>query len=113
MRKEGKCKDKVGVGIETVGRALTKELWLVMPKLVPNLVKDDEILEGNGGFGTVYLFKFGLGQNNLGSICTNYKSTARILYDGCNMVKWKKRNERMKIYVTRGGFQKIIEDVIL
>ncbi|KAI3466149.1 hypothetical protein Pfo_022812 [Paulownia fortunei] len=59
MRREDKGQVKVGVGIEALWKALAKELKSVLPTIVPKLVKEAEILEGDGSFGTVYLFKFG------------------------------------------------------
>jgi hypothetical protein len=54
---------KVGVGLEVLWRALTKELRFVAQKAIPNLVKDVELIEGDGGLGSVLLFKFHDGQS--------------------------------------------------
>jgi hypothetical protein len=48
---------KVGVGLEVLWRALTKELRFVAQKAIPNLVKDVELIEGDGGLGSVLLFR--------------------------------------------------------
>ncbi|GMN66164.1 hypothetical protein TIFTF001_035232 [Ficus carica] len=50
---------KVGVGIERLWKALAKDLRFVIPKAIPSLVKQVEVVEGDGGLGTVFLFSFG------------------------------------------------------
>lgn len=62
MKREETGQVKVGVGIEVLWRALGKDLNSILPTIVPRLVKEAEILQGDGGFGTVYLFKFGPGE---------------------------------------------------
>lgn len=57
--KEEKSQTKVRVGIEALWRALAKEINFVLPKTIPNLVRNVEVIEGDGGFGTVYLINFG------------------------------------------------------
>ncbi|KAK6132631.1 hypothetical protein DH2020_033620 [Rehmannia glutinosa] len=57
MQEKGQV--KVNVGIDVLWRALAKDLKSILPTIVPKLVKEAEILEGDGGLGTVYLFKFG------------------------------------------------------
>ncbi|XP_059664532.1 phytohormone-binding protein-like [Cornus florida] len=59
MRKEVKTQAKVGVGVEAFWSALSKDLTFVLPKAIPNLVKDVQVIEGIGGLGTVMLFNFG------------------------------------------------------
>jgi hypothetical protein len=49
---------KVGVRLEVLWRALTKELRFVAPKAIPNLVRDAKLIEGDGGLGSVLPFKF-------------------------------------------------------
>lgn len=57
MTKELKTQTKVSVGIEVLWGALAKDINIVLPRIIPNLVKDAEVLEGDGGLGTVFLFK--------------------------------------------------------
>ncbi|KAF8370158.1 hypothetical protein HHK36_031789 [Tetracentron sinense] len=59
MRKEAKAQAKVGVGVEVLWRVLAKDMKLILPKIVPNLVREVEVLEGDGGLGTIMLFNFG------------------------------------------------------
>ncbi|OVA20193.1 Bet v I domain [Macleaya cordata] len=65
MMKETKAQTKVGVGIEVLWRALTKDLGLILPKVVPNLVRDVQLLEGDGGLGTLMLINFGSDVTNI------------------------------------------------
>lgn len=65
MTKELKTQTKVSVGIEVLWGALAKDINIVLPRIIPNLVKDAEVLEGDGGLGTVFLFKFGSGQSTI------------------------------------------------
>ncbi|EEF28677.1 conserved hypothetical protein [Ricinus communis] len=59
MVKEVKTQAKIGVGVDILWKALAKNLKFIIPKMIPNLVKDAEVIEGDGGLGTVYLFNFG------------------------------------------------------
>ncbi|KAM3744523.1 hypothetical protein ACB098_06G058700 [Castanea mollissima] len=58
MIEELKTQAKVGVGLNALWKALTKELRFVVPKVLPNIVKNVELIEGDGGLGTLLLFKF-------------------------------------------------------
>ncbi|RZC50795.1 hypothetical protein C5167_019213 [Papaver somniferum] len=49
----------VEVDIGILWEALAKDLWLILPKVIPNLVKEVQLLEGNGGLGTLMLIHFG------------------------------------------------------
>ncbi|XXG59717.1 hypothetical protein AAC387_Pa04g1751 [Persea americana] len=59
MVMEARGQAKVGVGVEVLWRALSKDLRFVLPKVAPNLVRDVELLEGDGGLGTIMRFHFG------------------------------------------------------
>ncbi|KAI5571637.1 hypothetical protein POPTR_011G127800v4 [Populus trichocarpa] len=61
MIKEVKTQVNVGVAVDVLWKALTKDLKDILPKMMPNLVKDADMLEGDGGLGTIYLFNFGPG----------------------------------------------------
>ncbi|XP_022142873.1 phytohormone-binding protein-like [Momordica charantia] len=56
MVKESRAEAKLGVGVETLWRALVKDLRFIIPKLIPNTVDKIELLHGNGGLGSVFLF---------------------------------------------------------
>lgn len=63
MVKEIKTEIKVGVGIEALWKALSKDLRFLAPKIAPNLIKNVELIEGDGtSTGTVLLFSFGTGE---------------------------------------------------
>lgn len=62
MIKEVKTHAIVGVGIDALWKALAKDLTFVIPKIIPNLVKGVQVIEGGGGIGTVFLFNFGTGE---------------------------------------------------
>ncbi|KAL4619502.1 hypothetical protein ACB092_06G083400 [Castanea dentata] len=62
MKRELKTQAKVGVGLNALWKALTKELRIVVPKVLPNIVKNVELIEGDGGLGTLLLFKFFSGE---------------------------------------------------
>ncbi|KAL5976320.1 hypothetical protein ACLOJK_020651 [Asimina triloba] len=59
MVKEARAQAKVEVGVEKLWRALAKDLRHILPKVAPNLVTEAELLEGDGGLGTIFLFRFG------------------------------------------------------
>ncbi|KAA0046859.1 phytohormone-binding protein-like [Cucumis melo var. makuwa] len=59
MVKEAKAQAKVRVGIETLWKALVKDLRFIIPKLMPNTVEKIELIHGNGGLGSVFLFHLG------------------------------------------------------
>ncbi|KAL0549881.1 hypothetical protein IC582_014373 [Cucumis melo] len=61
MVKEAKAQAKVRVGIETLWKALVKDLRFIIPKLMPNTVEKIELIHGNGGLGSVFLFHLGRG----------------------------------------------------
>ncbi|XP_031254393.1 phytohormone-binding protein-like isoform X1 [Pistacia vera] len=65
MMKEVKSQVKAGVEIGTFWKALTKDMRFIIPKIVPNLVKEVELVEGDGGLGSVLLFKFGSDVSNM------------------------------------------------
>ena len=63
--KEVKSQMKVGVAIEVLSRNYAKEISFILPKLAPNLVRSVEVIEGDGGLGTVYLIDLGSGEFQL------------------------------------------------
>lgn len=60
MAKEVKIEAKVCVGIEALWEALAKDLRILIPKIIPNLVKSVEVIEGDGGIGIVPSLQFWL-----------------------------------------------------
>ncbi|XP_050218191.1 phytohormone-binding protein CSBP-like [Mercurialis annua] len=59
MAKEVKTQAKISVGVDILWKALTKDLKFIIPKMIPNLVKEAQVIEGDGGLGSVFLFNFG------------------------------------------------------
>lgn len=62
MVKQAKAETKVGVGIETLWKALVEDLRFIIPNLMPNTVEKIELLHGNGGLGSIFLFHLAHGQ---------------------------------------------------
>lgn len=52
---------EIKVPASTVWQVFTKDFIDLFPKLLPNVCADVQILEGDGGVGTVLLFNFGAG----------------------------------------------------
>ncbi|XP_042038386.1 phytohormone-binding protein-like [Salvia splendens] len=65
MKREEKGQVKVCVGIDLLWGALVNDLSALLPILIPNLVMEGEMLQGDGRLGTVYHFKFGTGVPNM------------------------------------------------
>ncbi|KAF3453628.1 hypothetical protein FNV43_RR04069 [Rhamnella rubrinervis] len=61
MAKETKAQAKVAVGVESLWKVMTKDLKTVVPKIPPNVVESVQIIEGDGGLGSLYLFVLRLG----------------------------------------------------
>ncbi|KAJ4726247.1 Major allergen Bet v 1 [Melia azedarach] len=61
MMKEVKSQAKVGVSVESLWKALALDMRFIIPSVVPNLVKEVQIIEGDGSLGTVLLFNFASG----------------------------------------------------
>ncbi|KAH9288869.1 hypothetical protein KI387_032986 [Taxus chinensis] len=50
---------QVGAPASAVWKAFTKDFLDLFPKLLPNMITSIEVLEGDGGVGTLLLFNFG------------------------------------------------------
>lgn len=61
MAKETKAQVKVAVGVESLWKVMTNDLKTVVPKVAPNIVESVQIIEGDGGLGSLYLFLLRLG----------------------------------------------------
>ncbi|KAM5585907.1 phytohormone-binding protein-like [Rosa sericea] len=59
MAKVTKAQRTVGVGVEALWRGMAKDIVSVMPKIMPDIVQSVEVIEGDGGLGSVLLFKLG------------------------------------------------------
>lgn len=60
--KDAKTQVTVDVGIDSLWKCLSKDLHSTLPQVIPNLVQNGEVIEGDGGLGTVILFSFGPGE---------------------------------------------------
>ncbi|TKY66574.1 Phytohormone-binding protein [Spatholobus suberectus] len=58
MTREFHNKTEVSVGLKTLWQALSKDLAIIIAKIIPNIVKDVKVIEGDGGVGTIFLFTF-------------------------------------------------------
>ncbi|XP_028779866.1 phytohormone-binding protein CSBP-like [Neltuma alba] len=58
MVKEFKTQTVVSVGLQILWRALSKDFIVIAPKVLPQIVKDVQVLEGDGGLGTILVFNF-------------------------------------------------------
>ncbi|XP_022929441.1 phytohormone-binding protein-like [Cucurbita moschata] len=56
VMKEAKAESKLGVEIETLWKALAKDLRFIIPQLMPGTVEKIELLHGDGGVGSILLF---------------------------------------------------------
>ncbi|CAN0826462.1 Phytohormone-binding protein CSBP [Linum grandiflorum] len=54
--KEIRSQSKVRVDLDILWKSLTKDLHVVVPKSIPDKVKDIQVLHGDGGVGTMYNF---------------------------------------------------------
>ncbi|KAL2327708.1 hypothetical protein Fmac_021135 [Flemingia macrophylla] len=58
MIKEFNTQTEVSVGLEALWAALSKEFINIVPKVLPNVVKNVQLIEGDGGVGTILIFNF-------------------------------------------------------
>ncbi|XP_030441048.2 phytohormone-binding protein-like [Syzygium oleosum] len=57
--KEARTQATVHVGIDSLWKCLSKDLLSILPQVTPNLVQNAEIIEGDGGLGSILLLTFG------------------------------------------------------
>ncbi|KAK7405194.1 hypothetical protein VNO78_06393 [Psophocarpus tetragonolobus] len=58
MMKELNGKIEVSIGLEALWQAWAKDMIVTIPKVMPNVVKDVKVIEGDGGVGSILLFTF-------------------------------------------------------
>ncbi|XP_004515396.1 phytohormone-binding protein-like [Cicer arietinum] len=58
MIKEFKTQATLNVGLEILWAALAKDFMIIGPKVIPNIVKDVQLIDGDGGVGTTLIFNF-------------------------------------------------------
>ncbi|KAI9093394.1 hypothetical protein K1719_027408 [Acacia pycnantha] len=67
MVKEFNTQTVVSVGLETLWRVLAKDFIVIVPEVLPQHVKDVQVLEGDGGLGTILIFNFCSDASSAGS----------------------------------------------
>ncbi|CAN1154152.1 Phytohormone-binding protein CSBP [Linum perenne] len=95
MLKEVKSQIKVSVDLEILWKSLTKDLHIVVPKILPDKVKDVQVLQGDGGLGTILLFNFTSGKIELPEGAMNYQKE--------KIVEFDETRHRIGLEVTKGG----------
>ncbi|XP_057453738.1 phytohormone-binding protein CSBP-like [Lotus japonicus] len=66
MIKEFNTQTRVSVGLETLWTVLSKDFVFISPKVLPTIVKDVQVIEGDGGVDTILIFNFFPGVSPLG-----------------------------------------------
>ncbi|GJR65838.1 phytohormone-binding protein-like protein [Tanacetum coccineum] len=56
--KEDTAQLKVAIPIKVLWKAMSIDIRHITPKILPNIVSEVELLEGDGGYGSILLFKF-------------------------------------------------------
>lgn len=56
--KEDIAQVKVGVSIKELWKAMSSDIRHIVPKVIPDIVEEAELLEGDGGHGSIFIFKF-------------------------------------------------------
>ncbi|KAF9612108.1 hypothetical protein IFM89_038176 [Coptis chinensis] len=90
MSKEEKAELMVRVGIQVLWKAFVQDMTTILPKVVPNMVKDIQLLEGDGGLGTIMLFNFGSDVKN-------------VTYQKEKIVEFDEAHHKIAIQVLGGG----------
>ena len=67
MVKEFQTETEVSLGLEIIWQALSKDLATIAPKVNPEVVKDVQMIEGDGDVGTILLFTLHYGKNIISS----------------------------------------------
>ncbi|XP_047148181.1 phytohormone-binding protein CSBP [Vigna umbellata] len=58
MVKEFNSQTELSVRLEALWAVLSKDFITVVPKVLPHIVKDVQVIEGDGGVGTILIFNF-------------------------------------------------------
>ncbi|CAI9283605.1 unnamed protein product [Lactuca saligna] len=56
--KEDTAQVKVAVPIKDLWKAMSSDIRHITTKILPDIVEEVELLEGDGGFGSILVFKF-------------------------------------------------------
>ncbi|OIW08271.1 hypothetical protein TanjilG_21737 [Lupinus angustifolius] len=91
MVKEFSTQAQVSVGLETMWPAIAKDFNDIVPKVIPNIVKDVEMVEGDGGVGTILVFNF-------------FPSEGRTNYQRERITEFDEVNHEIGLQVIEGGY---------
>jgi len=58
MIKEFNTHTELSVSMEALWKVLSKDFVIVVPKVLPHIVKDVQVIQGDGGVGTILIFNF-------------------------------------------------------
>ncbi|KAK7405198.1 hypothetical protein VNO78_06397 [Psophocarpus tetragonolobus] len=58
MIKEFNTQTELNVKLEALWAVLSKDYIVIVPKVLPHIVKDVQLIEGDGGVGTIVIFNF-------------------------------------------------------
>ncbi|GAU45851.1 hypothetical protein TSUD_371470 [Trifolium subterraneum] len=114
MIKEFKTQTTLNVGLETLWAAQSKDFMLIAPKVLPNIVKDVQLIEGDGGVGTVLIFNFLPGispVNYQRELITEFDEVSHEI--GLQVVEGGYLNQGLSYYKTTFQFSAITENKTL
>ncbi|WJX88126.1 hypothetical protein P8452_70243 [Trifolium repens] len=114
MVKEFKTQTTLNVGLETLWKAQSKDFILIAPKVLPNIVKDVQVIEGDGGVGTVLIFNFlpGISEVNYQrEVITEFDELSHEI--GLEVVDGGYLNQGLSYYKTTFQFSAITENKTL
>ncbi|KAK2408481.1 phytohormone-binding protein CSBP [Trifolium repens] len=114
MVKEFKTQTTLNVGLETLWKAQSKDFILIAPKVLPNIVKDVQVIEGDGGVGTVLIFNFlpGISEVNYQrEVITEFDELSHEI--GLEVVEGGYLNQGLSYYKTTFQFSAITENKTL
>ncbi|CAN0826456.1 Phytohormone-binding protein CSBP [Linum grandiflorum] len=104
--KEIRSQSKVRVDLDILWKSLTKDLHVVVPKSIPDKVKDIQVLHGDGGVGTILIFNFTPGRDNFTDMAPRYQKEEIVEFDetrhriGLEVVKGGHRDHGFSFYKT-------------
>nr|XP_043607302.1 phytohormone-binding protein CSBP-like [Erigeron canadensis] len=88
--KEDKAQVKVAVPIRDLWKAMSSDFQHMIPKILPAIVEEVELIEGDGGYGSIFLFKFG-------------PAVPKISYQKEKIVELDESLRQMALEVVEGG----------
>ncbi|CAL5196796.1 unnamed protein product [Lathyrus oleraceus] len=114
MIKEFNTQTTLNVGLETLWTAQSRDFIFIVPKVLPNIVKDVQVVQGDGGVGTILIFNFLPGISPV-----NYQREEITQFDelsheiGLQVIEGGYLNQGLSYYKTTFQFTAITEDKTL